>query len=172
MFEGRISSIVIKEADNYTDYLNRAGTKIRIPKQSSASINNSIASRLTSSDTGIALEPKVADYINNNTDATIVDYANKVKLVSGETVGDIDIATNYQLIEVKNSISLVKIDQLEKYTESLNSKFFNVDEKEVILYIEAPIDLTNPYNVTTLEEIEQKGIRIVNGLDELGKVVK
>lgn len=172
LLEGRISSIIIKEADNYTDYLNRAGNKIRIPKQTSSSIENSIASRLTSSDTGTALEAKVADYINNNTDATIEAYANKVRIVNGETLGDIDIATANQWIEVKNSISSADISQLEKYVDSTNPKFINFDGKEVILYIEEPIDLSVQKNIEKLEQIENMGITVVNGLEELEKVVR
>ena len=172
LLEGRISSILIKEADNYTDYLNRAGNKIRIPKQTPGAIENSIASRLTSSDTGTALEAKVADYINNNTDATIEAFANKVRIVNGETLGDIDIATTYQLIEVKNSISSVKIDQLPKYVGNSNPKFFNFDGKEVILYIEEPIDLSVQRNIEKLDEIEKMGITVVNGLEELEKVIQ
>ncbi|MCM1500693.1 MAG: hypothetical protein NC124_19700 [Clostridium sp.] len=172
LMEGRIFAIVIKETNNFTDYLNQAGNKIRIPNQTSKVISNSIASKLTSDNVGTALEARVADFINNNTDATIVDFTNEVKIVNGRTIGDIDIATQYQLIEVKSSISSVKMNQLYKYVDSSWSEFFNFNGREVILYIEEPIDRSVPSNIKTLKEIEELGIRVINGLEELEKVVK
>ncbi len=54
-------SRIIKETDNYIDYVNESGTKVRIPKQTEGSISKSIQSNLTSTNTGTAIEAKVAN---------------------------------------------------------------------------------------------------------------
>uniref|UniRef100_UPI0025A58F3E RHS repeat-associated core domain-containing protein n=1 Tax=Enterocloster clostridioformis TaxID=1531 RepID=UPI0025A58F3E len=165
-------SRIIKETDNYIDYVNESGTKVRIPKQTEGSISKSIQSNLTSTNTGTAIEAKVANYINENTNASVVDFGNKIKTVDGLTLGDIDISTSNQIIEVKSSIASVKMDQLLKYTDPTHSKYFNFGDKEVILYIDKAIDMSVPSNIKMIEQIENLGVKIVNGLDQLGGVIR
>lgn len=124
---------------------------------------------MTSPNTGTKTEAIVRDYISKNTKAQITDFGNKVKTSSGETIGDIDCATINELIEVKKSISSVKVDQFDKYVNSADSKYFNVDNKKVILYIDEPIDMSD---INTMSKIKEKGVTIVNGLDELKGVIQ
>ena len=92
------------------------------------------------------------------------------KVVS--TAGDIDVATSDKLIEVKASISSVKPEQIKKYVDSCNEKFFNFEGKNVIIYIDNPIDMSNLYNIEKIEELEKFGVTIVNSLEELREVIK
>lgn len=160
-------AIIVKETDMFIDYMNSAGTKIRIPKQEFKAIQKSILANLNNSDTGSRLEAEVANYLVNNTDTSIVHFSNKVKNLSGQVIGDIDCATQNVLIEVKNSISSVKIKQLNKYVDDTNAAYFNVENKKVILYINDKLDLSNANNVLKLQEIEKMGITVVNGLEQL-----
>ncbi|WP_310604458.1 hypothetical protein [Anaerosporobacter sp.] len=163
---------IIKETDNYIDYINAAGEKIRIPKQIGASIEDAINKNLNSADVGTRTEAKVADYLRKIINTKITDYANKVKNISGNTIGDIDVATEKVLIEVKTSIASVKDKQLMKYVDSTKSNYINVNGKKVILYIDELIDMTVQNNVAKIKKIQDMGIIVVNGLEELRKVVK
>lgn len=93
-----------------------------------------------------------------------------------ETVaGDIDIATKTQFIEIKKADSkdfnsLLK--QLDKYINPNNKYFMNFDKKEVILYYNTPLDMTNTNVLNEVEQIKSKGVIIVSGLDELTEVLK
>ena len=51
-------------------------------------------------------------------------------------------------------------------------KFFNFGNKEVVLYVDEAIDMSNAYNVSKIEELRENGVIVVNGLDELGEVLK
>ena len=86
--------------------------------------------------------------------------------------GDIDCATANELIEVKKSIASVKIEQFNKYVNIEDARFFDVDNKTVILYIDEPIDLSNINNVNKLNSLKEKGVIVVNGLDELKGVIQ
>ncbi len=163
---------ILKETDNFIDYVNKAGEKIRINKQPNKSILNSIAEKLNSSNAGTRLEASVADFINKSTDATITDFGNKIRNAADGVIGDIDCATANELIEVKKSIASVKIEQFNKYVNIEDARFFNVDNKTVILYIDEPIDLSNINNVNKLNSLKEKGVIVVNGLDELKGVIQ
>ena len=163
---------ILKETDNFIDYVNKAGEKIRINKQPNKSILNSIAEKLNSSNAGTRLEASVADFINKSTDATITDFGNKIRNAAGGVIGDIDCATANELIEVKKSIASVKIEQFNKYVNIEDARFFNVDNKTVILYIDEPIDLSNINNVNKLNSLKEKGVIVVNELDELKGVIQ
>ncbi len=168
---GSKTTNILKETETYIDYLNESGEKIRIPKQASSTIEDSITKNLNSSSIGTKTEAEVAKYVKNNTDAVITDYANKAKDSSGQVIGDIDCATKNELIEVKNSVSSVKVKQFGKYIDSSNLNYLNVYNKKVILYIKESIDMTNPINVAKINEIKKMGVTIVNGLDELKGVI-
>ena len=163
---------VLKETETFIDYINQAGEKIRINKQSNKSILDSISQKLTSPNIGTRIEASVADYINQNTNATITDFANKIRNATGNTIGDIDCATMNEIIEVKKSIASVKIEQLEKYINIENTNYFNVSNKTVILYIDDPVDLSNINNINKLNSIKEKGIIVVNSLEELKGVIQ
>lgn len=149
---GRNSLNIVKETDTFVDYVNESGTVIRVPKQTSESIADSISKSLKSPDIGVSTEAKVADFINKNTDATITDFGNKIKSSSGNVLGDIDVATENSLIEVKVSISSVKEKQLYKYIDSSKNTYINTGNKQVILYIDEPIDMTSANNVKLIEK--------------------
>ena len=56
-------AIIVKETDMFIDYINSAGTKIRIPKQEFKSIQKSILANLNNPDTGSRLEVEVANHL-------------------------------------------------------------------------------------------------------------
>lgn len=169
---GRNSLNIVKETDMFVDYVNESGTVIRVPKQTPKSIADSISKNLDSTDIGVSTEAKVADVIKNNTDVTITDFGNKIKSSSGNLLGDIDVATENSLIEVKASISSVKEKQLYKYIDSSKNAYINTGNKQAILYIDEPIDMTNPNNVKLLEQIKDIGVTVVNDINELKGMVK
>ncbi|KHD36193.1 hypothetical protein NL50_10485 [Clostridium acetobutylicum] len=79
----------------------------------------------------------------------------------------IDVATNDELIEVKNSTTSIHLEQLDKYANKTNKNFFNYSSKKVIIYIDKPMDISNNNTVKLIEKIKNKGITVVNSLDEL-----
>ena len=49
------------------------------------------------------------------------------------------------IIEIKKSASSLKSDQIDRLINPNNPQFFNYDKKEVIVYIDEPIQgITNP----------------------------
>lgn len=105
----------------------------------------------------------------------MLEFGNKVKSKTGQDFGNIDIGTGKQLIEAKVSISSVDVEQFEKYINPYSDKFFNFNQREVILYIDEIIDVNNSKNaikLSELKELESQGVIVVNGLDELDKVIK
>ena len=48
----------------------------------------------------------------------------------------------------------------------------NVQSKDVILYIDEPIDMTILRNVKLVEKIENIGIKVVNDINELKGLIK
>lgn len=162
----------IVDRGRFIDYTNLSGNKIRIPKQPIKTIYASIAAKLKSPYVGEQTEAKVADFIKNNTSAEITDFSNKIKTVSNDTVGDIDIATKNKIIEVKKSISDVGINQLGKYIDRTNTKYFNFENKDVILYVDELIEANNKNVVSKLEKINKLGIPIINNLEDLKGVIK
>lgn len=159
------------EAPNFTEYNNFAGNTVKVPKQSAGSIPGAIDSAVSSADVGKSTEGKVAKYIKDQ-GIEIIDFGNKVKGPDGNLIGDIDVSTSEQLIEVKHSISSVKVEQMDKYINPYCDKFFNFGNKEVVLYVDEAIDMSNAYNVSKIEELRENGVIVVNGLDELGEVLK
>ena len=159
------------EAPNFTEYNNFAGNTVKVPKQSAGSIPGAIDSAVSSADVGKSTEGKVAKYIKDQ-GIEIIDFGNKVKGPGGNLIGDIDVSTSEQLIEVKHSISSVKVEQMDKYINPYCDKFFNFGNKEVVLYVDEAIDMSNAYNVSKIEELRENGVIVVNGLDELGEVLK
>ena len=162
----------IEETDSYTDYENFFGKIVRIMKQSMSSIEKKVARDLKSTDIGKQMEAKVADYIMKNTDVTITNYSSDVISPGGKTLRDIDVATETQWIEVKTSVREVDPNQIKKYAVFSDQKYINVNNKEVILYIDEPLGELTKQQVDALKEVEEMGVTIVNGLEELGKVVK
>ena len=130
---------IVKETENYIDYLNNGGNKIRIPKQSSKSIDSAITALLESSNEGDRVEAKVACFIKNDLGIELTDFRNKVKDTTGQVIADIDCATQDVLIEVKASISSVKYDQFVKYLDNSSEKYINISSKKVVLYIDKPL---------------------------------
>ncbi len=159
------------EAPNFTEYNNFAGNTVKVPKQSAGSIPGAIDSAVSSADVGKSTEGKVAKYIKDQ-GIEVIDFGNKVKGPGGNLIGDIDVSTSEQLIEVKHSISSVKVEQMDKYINPYCDKFFNFGNKEVVLYVDEAIDMSNAYNVSKIEELRENGVIVVNGLDELGEVLK
>jgi len=51
-------------------------------------------------------------------------------------------------------------------------EFFNYKKKEVILYIDAPLENTGRIASERIEYIKSKGIKVVNSLEELREVLK
>ena len=166
---------IIKDANNYTDYLNAAGTEIRVTKQKANTILDSINAKLNSSDVGTKIEAKVADFINKNTNETVVQFGCKAIYKNNKgafvNAGDIDVATNNYFIEAKKSFKKIDEEQLKKYTDVFNKYFFNFENKKVIVYVDEPIDM-NEYNKATIEKYNGMGVTIVNSLDELLEVLK
>lgn len=162
----------IVDRGRFIDYTNLSGNIIRIPKQPIKTIYASIAAKLKSPYVGEQTEAKIADFIKNNTSAEITDFSNKIKTVSNDTVGDIDIATKNKIIEVKKSISDVGIKQLGKYIDRTNTKYFNFENKDVILYVDELIEANNKNVVSKLEKINKLGIPIINNLEDLKGVIK
>ena len=152
--------------------MNNAGQKIRIPRQSSKSIDSAIVSKLDSSNVGAQVEAKVGDFIKNDMGIEITDFGNKVKNSTGQTIRDIDCATKDVLIEVKKSISSVKPGQFEKYLNSSDVNYINVLSKKVILYIDEPMIELNSINTQKIIELKEMGVEIVNSLEELKGVIK
>lgn len=81
----------------------------------------------------------------------IKGFGVKVQRAKGNPAGEIDILTDHELIEVKKSLSDVKINQIDKYANFENADFMNLNAKKVILYIEDAA--TNP-NHPTLQTIQ------------------
>lgn len=115
----------------FIDYLNRAGNKIRIPKQPEKTIDQAVAAKLNSIDAGEQVEAKVADFIKNSKGNELTDFRNKVRDSTGRTIAGIDCATKDVLIEVKKSVSSVNdIDQLKKYIDYNNINYINISDKK------------------------------------------
>jgi hypothetical protein len=111
----------------------------------------------------------------NNKSTNEITYISTTILTlvtTNELAGDLDVVTNKQIIEVKKSTSALDMEQIDKYINSNNPKFFNYDMKEVIVYIDKPIDMTNKYVKENINHLRGSGVIVVNSLDELGGVLK
>ncbi|GFN31044.1 hypothetical protein [Paenibacillus xylaniclasticus] len=154
------------------EFENPSGSTLNWIEQNSKNIPNAITIAKNSKNPGTAIEGKVGEFVNSKTEVT--HFGVKVEnITTGNRAGDIDIATPNQFIEVKKSTSVLKKDQIIKYTDSNDPNYFNYQNKEVIIYIDEPINMSNPRVVELIKSIEEiPGVKIVNSLDELGKVLK
>lgn len=150
---------------------NPYGSKIKWVEQNPKNIPNAIESAMNSSNTGKAIEGKVGDYVQQKVEVT--GFGLKLDNIStGKPAGDIDVMTHNQIIEVKKSMSAVKMDQIDKYINPSNSQFFNFEGREIVLYIDEIIDISNPQTAKMIQELNSKGVKVVNSLEELGGILK
>ena len=141
--------------------------------QTQKTINISIESALNSKNSGKAIEGKVADFIQKETNEEVIRFGTKVNRLTGAgKAGEIDIETKNQIIEVKKSASVIDKSQIDKLTQINRKDFFNYEKKEVIIYIDEPIDMNNPYIRRDIEYARENGIKIINSLEELKKEIK
>ncbi|MNC83383.1 hypothetical protein D3C75_1373040 [compost metagenome] len=64
------------------------------------------------------------------------------------------------------------MEQIDKYINPDNPKFFNYDMKEVVVYFDKPIDMNNKYVSENINHLKDSGVTVVNSLDELGGILK
>ncbi|MFI2859277.1 pre-toxin TG domain-containing protein [Paenibacillus sp. JSM ZJ436] len=153
------------------EFDNPYGNKIMWVEQNPKNIPSAIESAKNSSNIGKAIEGKVGDYVQQKVD--VIGFSLKLDNIStGKPSGDIDVMTHNQIIEIKKSMSAVKMDQIDKYVNPSNSQFFNFEGREIVLYIDEIIDISNPQTAKMIQEINSKGVKVVNSLEELGGVLK
>jgi len=153
------------------DYTNSSGRKLWWVDQDIKNVNIAIDSALKSTNVGKAIEGKVASFVREQKEVT--GFGQKVeRLIEKNLAGDLDVVTKNELIEVKKSIGAVDLSQLDKYSNPMDIDFLNKDGKDVILYIDEAIDMTNKNNINILEAIKAKRIKVVNSLNELKGVLK
>ncbi|MCK6077947.1 WXG100 family type VII secretion target [Paenibacillus silvae] len=153
------------------EFVNPHGNKIKWVEQNPKNIQLAIESAKNSSNSGKAIEGKVADYVQQKTDA--IGFGLKLDDVTNKKIaGDIDVLTNREIIEVKKSFSALDMKQIDKYTNPQNPLFFNYEGKEVIVYIDEALDMSNSNVISTIQELKAKDVTVVNSLDELGGVLK
>ncbi|MEK4074939.1 WXG100 family type VII secretion target [Paenibacillus sp. FSL M7-0656] len=153
------------------EYTNQAGNKIVWVEHNPKNITNAIEAAKHSRDTGKAVEGKVGEFVDRHVGVTgfgveIKNAENKLR------VTDLDVVTNSQIIEVKKSAGAVKTDQIDRLVDMNNKEFFNYKKKEVILYIDAPLENTGRIASEKIDYIESKGVKVVNSLEELREVLK
>ncbi len=164
---------VAKETNRYVDYLNRAGNKIRIPKQPGKTIDQAITAKLNSKNVGEQIEAKVANYVRNELGKEVTDFRNAVKDSTGQTIADIDCATKDVLIEVKKSVSSInKSQQFLKYSDLNDINYINVAGKKIVLYIDESLENISAMDKAKLDRIEKMGVKIVSGLEGLKGVIE
>ncbi|MDT0121064.1 WXG100 family type VII secretion target [Paenibacillus sp. RRE4] len=153
------------------EFTNPHGSIIKWTEQNSKNIPIAIESAMSSSTPGKVIEGKVGSFVQGKTEVT--GFGLKLDNIStGKPAGDIDVMTNNQIIEVKKSISSVKMDQIDKYVNPDHSQFFNYEGKKVVLYIDESFDKSNKYTEQMIREFNNKGVSVVNSLEELGGVIK
>ena len=153
------------------EFTNPAGNTIKYVEHNPKNIPHAIESAQNSSNAGKAIEGKVGNFVQQKTEVS--GFGQEVLNSSGGKVTDLDVVTNSQIIEVKKSAAALKIDQIDRLVDATNPQFFNFDNKEVIIYIEESIEgITNPHTLDKIQYIQEKGIKIVNSLDELEGVLK
>ncbi|OKP90160.1 hypothetical protein [Paenibacillus sp. P32E] len=153
------------------EFDNPYGSKIKWVEQNPKNIPNAIESAMSNSNIGKAIEGKVGNYVQQKVEVT--GFGLKLDNIStGKPAGDIDVMTHNQIIEIKKSMSAVKMDQIDKYVNPSNSQFFNFEGKEIVLYIDEIIEISNPQTAKIIQELNSKGVKVVNSLEELGGVLK
>ena len=88
---------------------------------------------MNSSNIGKAIEGKVGNYVQQRVEVT--GFGLKLDNIStGKPAGDIDVMTHKQIIEIKKSMSAVKMDQIDKYANPSNSQFSNYEGRDCTVY--------------------------------------
>ena len=152
-------------------YTNHAGNRIVWIEQNPKNIPHAIDAAKNSRDTGKVVEGKVGEFVESHVGVT--GFGVEVKNVDNKLrVTDLDVVTNSQIIEVKKSAGAVKIDQIDRLVDINHKEFFNHNKKEVVLYIDAPLENTGPIASGKIDYAKSKGIKVVNSLDELREVLK
>lgn len=161
-----------------TDTINLSGKQARITKQSTSDMQNAANTILKNAEVGKATTGEIAEaktfqeIVDNNL-GTVESFRSKVFDFSngkqGNQMGDIDVATDRFIIEVKNtSNSVTSASQFDKYTNPTNANFFNFGNKHVILYVrEGGVN----YNKQIFIDIQDKGVIIVDSLEKLIEVM-
>ncbi|WP_337034288.1 WXG100 family type VII secretion target [Paenibacillus illinoisensis] len=152
-------------------YTNGTGNKIFWVEQNPKNIPNAIEAAKNSRDTGKVVEGKVGEFVDRYVGVTgfgveIKNLDNKLR------VTDLDVVTNSQIIEVKKSAGAVKTDQIDRLVDTNNKEFFNYNKKEVVLYIDSPLENAGPIASEKIDYVRSKGVKVVNSLEELREVLK
>lgn len=167
-----------REIVSETDVVNLSGKQARIPKQGTSDMQNAANTILKNAEVGKATTGEIAEaktfqeVVDNNL-GTVESFRSKVFDFSngkqGNQMGDIDVATDCFIIEVKNtSNSVTSASQFDKYTDPTNANFFNFGNKQVILYVrEGGVN----YNKQLFIDIQDKGVIIVDSLEKLIEVM-
>ncbi|MEO2205390.1 hypothetical protein ABGV42_16780 [Paenibacillus pabuli] len=74
-----------------------------------------------------------------------------------------------QLLHVSKQM---KTDQIDRLVDTNNKEFFNYNKKEVVLYIDAPLENMGRIASEKIDYIRGKGVKVVNSLEELREVLK
>lgn len=167
-----------REIINDTNIVNLSGKQAQIPKQSSLDIQNAVNTITKNAEIGKATKGEIAEAktfqeIVKNDLGTVESFRAKVFDYSsgkqGNQMGDIDVATDRFIIEVKNSANAVtSASQFDKYINPTNANFFNFGNKQVILYVrEGGVN----YNKQIFIDIQNKGVIIVDSLEKLIEVM-
>ena len=72
----------------------------------------------------------------------------------------------------KKSAGSIERSQIDRLIDIDNDTFLNYDRKEVILYIDEPLSRANSNALRDIEYAREKGVIIINSLEDLRKVVK
>ena len=73
---------------------------------------------------------------------------------------------------MKKSAGSIERSQIDRLIDIDNDTFLNYDRKEVILYIDEPLSRANSNALRDIEYAREKGVIIINSLEDLRKVVK
>ena len=73
---------------------------------------------------------------------------------------------------MKKSAGSIERSQIDRLIDINNDTFLNYDRKEVILYIDEPLSRANSNALRDIEYAREKGVIIINSLEDLRKVVK
>ncbi|GGH72400.1 hypothetical protein GCM10008014_58730 [Paenibacillus silvae] len=152
-------------------FTNNAGNRIFWIEQNPKNIPHAIDAAKNSRDTGKVVEGKVGEFVESHVGVT--GFGVEVKNVDNKLrVTDLDVVTNSQIIEVKKSAGAVKTDQIDRLVDINHKEFFNHNKKEVILYIDTPLENTGRIASEKIDYVKSKGVKVVNSLDELREVLK
>ena len=119
---------------NKNIFTNNSGKEVIWTDQTPKDIDTIIKRRLNSSDSGDLLEGKAAQAVNEVTEVKGVGL--KLSDTSKSPLGDLDVVTDYYIIEVKSSLGAVKEKQIPKYTDPSDPNYVNAHNRKVIYFIE------------------------------------